>query len=114
MVSVEEALSTLRSCRLRTLAVSSLRYMEEDDGLAGSLVELATRGSKHQCSFSCNPQRLSMHSSGNRLEGRDQQLCCRASPLFPLIQLPIFRHLPLELLASTACRLLSRPSTVRR
>src|SRR2546425_9411025 len=104
MVSVAEALSTLRSCRLRTSAVSSLDYMEEDEGSAESLVELATRGSKHQGSFSCNPQPLSMHGSGNRLEGRDRQLCYRASPLFPLIQLPIFRHLPLELLALTACR----------
>src|SRR2546426_5101070 len=114
MVSVEEALSTLRSCRLRTLAVSYLDYMKEDDGSAGSLAELATRGSKHQGSFSCNPQPLSTHGSGNRLEDRDRQPCYRASPLFPLIQLPIFRHLLPKLLASMVCRLLSHPSIVQR
>src|SRR5207245_9063751 len=112
MVSVAEALSTLRSCRLRTSAVSSPDYMEEDDGSAGSLEELATRGSKHQGSFSCNPQPLSTHGSGNRLEDRDRQLCYRAPPLFRLIQLPIFRRLLLDLLASMVCRLVSRPSIV--
>ena len=88
--------------------------MEEDDGSAGSLAELATRGSKHQGSFSCNPQPLSTHGNGNRLEDRDRQLCYRASPLFPLIQLPIFRRLLPKLLASMVCRLLSRPSIVQR